>query len=333
MESEPDGISPREEAGNELVTPVGRGFAPHGRRELVADGERPLAAQRIGLPITLATAKQRPVFPPLLTLEVAVKQPIHLLPRQPAFPLDALFQRGERIGHHGQSGAVNRKVVIFRAAVRNVTALLDRAVAQQVQQQLRLIEFLIFQVMADSLGRRPHRFPKMRRERTPQPLRSPHGISLRLAVSHFENFGQIHLHQVVHRILQSRQRHPVAPHGDTPARQLFIKSIAHESGHQRLIARKARPTVTVLHQTLDAVAQQLRIKTIMHADRDIERRIDLAGRIQNQERNCRSLVFSVGIGASQLPIDRIVYQQTSQIVDRLGVGDASRRDVPLVKRP
>jgi hypothetical protein len=47
----------------------------------------------------------------------------------------------------------------------------------------------------------------------------------------------------------------------------------------------------------------------------------------------RALSASVGIGASQLPIDRIVYQQTSQIVDRLGVGDASRRDVPLVKRP
>jgi len=61
---------------------------------------------------------------------------VELAPGEAAFVFHALLNRGEGVGDGRQRRAVNAQVIVFHPAVRGILALLDWAVAQQVEHQL-----------------------------------------------------------------------------------------------------------------------------------------------------------------------------------------------------
>ena len=253
-----------------------------------------------------------------------------LLPRQAAFALDTLFEGGERIGHDSQPRAVDREVVILRPAVRNIPALLQRPVTQQIEQQFGFVVFLVFQMVADAFGRRVNGPVQMAFE--PAPKRSGRRLRVRgqqFVIGYLEDLRHIDLHQIVHRIFQPRQRHPVTADGNPAAGQLRTEAVAHETLDKGLVARKAGPAVLIADQAGDSRTEQLGVESVVDPHGDVERRVDLPGRFEHQKGDARSLIPARFVGASQLPVDRIVDQQAGQVINGLVIGH-SERLVPFV---
>lgn len=154
--AEPYRIGPGEESGDEAAAEFRFGLAAYQGRELVFDSQRPAFPGRSFRSVASAVAELQPDLFTFRTGKIVEQGSGNLFPCQVFLPFDMLFERRKGIGDDCQPGAVDRKVVVFRSAVRYIHPFFHRAVAQQVEEQFGFVVFLVFQMMPDSFGGRMH---------------------------------------------------------------------------------------------------------------------------------------------------------------------------------
>lgn len=118
--AEPYRIGPGEESGDEAAAEFRFGFAAYQGRELVFDSQRPAFPGRSFRSVASAVAELQPDLFTFRTGKIVEQGSGNLFPCQVFLPFDMLFERRKGIGDDCQPGAVDRKVVVFRSAVRYI---------------------------------------------------------------------------------------------------------------------------------------------------------------------------------------------------------------------
>ena len=322
--AEADGVRPREPARNELEAVRGRAAGDFGAEDF-REAHRPAVGGGAARSVSARALDERPDARPLLAFEVGGDGGLERGERKRLLLHDTLLDRAEAVRHHGQPRAVDRHVVVGRAAVRDVHALFDRAVREEVEHQLRLVEILVREMEVDAARGDVHRGAEVPDVVFLEILRT-----LRLGERDLEDLGDVDLHDVVERVFEPGQAHPVATDGDAAARELGGVSAAHEALDERLVSGKARAALPVGEEYLHAAPEKAAVHAVPDADREVARRLELAGRFEDEVGERRRLVAAVRVRSADLVVVRVVEQEAEDEKLRVFVGENARGLVALV---
>ena len=250
--------------------------------------------------------------------KIAGNRLINLIPSKRLFFLYPFFQCRKRIRHCGQTAGIHCNVIILHTAMRRVQSLFDRAVTKQIQRQLRSVQILVCEMKVDPFCHAFHCFGQMTGIYPVQFLRRFRpGLRGILVIGYTEYLGQIDFDQVVERILQAGQGHPVASHGNPPTSQFRRITVSHKSLYQRAIAGKAWTGFPIFQQNFQSSAEQCRIQTVMYTDGQIAGGFQPMRRFQDHKGEIARHIFSRRIGTGDLIIMWIAQQQAGNNVDGL----------------
>ena len=127
---------------------------------------------------------------------------------------------------------------------------LHRTVAKQIQQELRLIVYLIAHVEFHALYSDIHCPQQMLCKQAPKLI---HAVFILRQSHHFPKGHlkyprRIDFHQVIERVFKPRKRHPVTAHRNPLSCQLGRITVFHKPFHESFIPGKPRPSVPVFKQ-------------------------------------------------------------------------------------
>ena len=140
--AESDGVRPGEPAG---YHPVPRRSALPGHL-LIEDLREPHRPEIAAPPSPSEPVAGKQFFPEHLSarqLKIGPQLFRQFAPGDTLLLLDELFDRGERVRDHRQSGPIDSHIVVHRTAMGNIQPLFQRPVRKQIQQQFRLVPILV----------------------------------------------------------------------------------------------------------------------------------------------------------------------------------------------
>ena len=253
----------------------------------------------------------------------------HLIPAQVLFLAAMQLQSREGIRHRCDARAVYRNVIILQASMGRVAALFNGAMGNQVQQQLRRVAVLIFQVEVNARFDAGDRLQQVFAEHVIELCQI---VSLILLKRHLKDLCHVDLDQIVHGIFQPRQGHPVAPQRDPPSGKLGRVSVFHKAGNQRLVAGETGIGKPILKQDLQSAAEQPLIHIVEYAYGDIGSGFQLVRRLQYQVGQMVRVVASVRGGAADLIVMGVAQQEAGEDKGGLVVRHALRDALFIVRK-
>ena len=249
-----------------------------------------------------------------------------LAPRHPLLFLDPLLHGGEGVGHRGQRRAIHAEGVELHAAVAGIEPLFDRAVREQVQDQVGEHLVHVLEMEVDPLGHHAHRPVKVPDEAVPEVRHARARPAASASISRSAT-SKIAAKLSLMMSISAYSRPGIASQWQ-PA---YARSRASSSGKPL----RANPA-TVLSTPRNfgtPVRSSNRISTPRRSRRGsdssadahahVGRNVEPVGRFENQERDGTGHVLARGVGAAELDVGRVAQQQAGDVEDGLLVGQAA----------
>ena len=305
-------------------------LAAHQTGVEVADALCPAVAQGVTAAVAGAVEHKLADILAVLILVVGLQVLVQLLEGDFLFLLAALLQSGEAVSRHRKAAAVHTHVVEVGAAVGDVHTLVDKAVLEQIEDQLRLALALILQMVHDAAAGGIHRKGQMLFKDGKQPLGGRLSAFHHFVEGHLKHTGQVHLHRVVHGVLHAGDAHPVAACRHSAPCQLLGVAAADEAVHQGIVGGVAGPALLVFKQIANGLAEEVLVHLVVDTDGQIAGDVDLVGCLQRQVGKFGGHVVALGIGAAQLEVAAVLQIHAGQVEHCVFIGESAEGNVTLV---
>ncbi len=152
------------------------------------------------------------------------------------------------------------------------------------------------------------------------------------AQCHVEHHRKVDLDAIVHRVLSSGNRAPVAARIGTLPSQPDRIPVPGESFAGAIHPEELRYARLVLEQDFHAAAQKIRIRCFADAHADVHGNLELMRRLEHQVGECIGRIIPCGIGAPDLCVARVHDEVAAQVEQCLFIRQDPPFPVPIVVR-